>query len=244
MRLLQSIFILFILTLLGADPVAGQDSIFTSDIKHFKLPALQELMDSAALHSPGLKFMDMQVQVMENDAKTMKRDWLDNIGVEAAYRYGNYGNLYTTEATASTEVYNSLSYSKQNTYSTGVYLRLPLADIVDRKNRNRTEQLKVEQSQLEKEKFRSELNERIIIEYNRVNLFIDLLKIKSESLESANLQILLGEKQFRNGTISLLELSSLQEKKAKAASEYLIALSDAKSGLMVLEEICGIRILN
>lgn len=122
-------------------------------------------------------------------------------------------------------------------------MRIPLSEIIDRKNKNRVGQLKVEIASQEEEKLKNELFEQIIIEYNRAKLYIDLLKIKTASLESADIEIILAEKQFRNGSINLLDLSALKERQAKTATDYLITQSDARSQLMLLEQICGIQIL-
>lgn len=244
MKLNFSPFIIILLLLSSSNSMLAQDKIEGIRIDKLQLPSIRVLMDSAAANSPLLKMGELQTRVMESDALSMKREWLRSIGVESSYHYGNLGSLSTIDNTSMSQINTSLAYAKQNTYSAGVYMRIPISEVADRKNKKRIGQLRIELAKQEEAKMKSELNEKIIIEYNRATLYLDLLKIKSGSIESANLQIILAEKQFRNGSLGLLELSALQDRQAKAASEYLLALSEAKSELMLLEQICGVKILN
>ncbi|MCF8381292.1 MAG: TolC family protein [Bacteroidales bacterium] len=244
MKLLLYIIALFLLWIMHPYKGIAQDQSDTKIFENFQLPSINAIMDSAVLNSPLLKMGKLQTQIAESEAQTTKREWLKNIGMESSYYYGKFGSLSTIENTSVSQINSSLAYAKQNTYSAGVYMRIPLSEMADRKNKNRAEQLKIEIAAQEEEKMKNELFEKIIIEYNRAILFIDLLKLKSESLETANLQIVLGEKQFRNGNLNLLDLSALKEGQVKASSDYIIALSEAKSQLMLLEQISGIKILN
>jgi len=237
------IIVIFVILISSPGVIEGQENQEGVQLRNVQIPALNVLIDSAAINSPLIRISELQTRVIESDVKSVKREWLRNIGIESSYHYGMFGSLSTTENPTASVVNNSLAYAKQNTYSTGVYLRIPISEAADRRNKARAGKFKIDQSIQEQEKIKSELKERIIVEYNRALLAIELLKIRSESLESANLQIALGDKQFRNGNLSLVELASLKERQTKAAAEFITTLSDAKSELMLLEEICGIKII-
>jgi len=114
-----------------------------NDISERLLP-LSALMDSAALHSPMLKFYNADILINELKVKSEKRDWMRHLGVEAGVKYGLLDNVVFSSYFGA----NMNNFNSETRYSIGAYLRIPIGSVLDKSAVKMSEQEIVKAEQL------------------------------------------------------------------------------------------------
>lgn len=235
---------LFILPqLTTAQEVSSNDSSNWGNIQNFQLPPLKVLLDAAYQKAPTIKYFEAINAEQERILKSTKRDWLRNMGIDASYKYGRLG-LTQIGSETEAEIINTSSTESQNWFNVGVYVRMPLLSIVDKRNQKKIQQLKIEQSEAKVEQMHEELTERIIREYKEASLALEVLKLRSELVQTNNAQIIMSEANFKRGKVDVGELARLKELQIKAKIEYEITLHEFQVCVLVLENLTGLNIGN
>lgn len=190
------------------------------------LPPLNELIDSALVHSPEIGFYNARIKQKEFEVQSEKLDWAKDLYVGAQYNYGNLGNTFL----------NQLNLGYQ--YSVGI--RMPLSTIVGRGNRIGAREAEREAEIHKRDELRLAVTEKVIGEYNKLLLLQRLLKIQSEAKESAELIMEMAETRFRDGELSLDQLGANTELKAKYSVEYEELRTEFNNTYFRLERLVGV----
>ncbi len=216
-------------------PVAAKDSFFVKEELIF--PTLEMLLDSALKHNALVNFRKLEIVGKESNLTSQRNNWLRNFGMQGDARYGtidafstNINGLFSNNLNTSTRLVN---------YAAGMYFKIPIFDIVNRKT-----QIKQATSELEQAKYmvkaqEDELRQLVIRQYQELLLKQKLLAIKSQNLGSGSVNIEMVEKQFRNGTLPLMEYVRISDMSARIQTDYEMAKSEFLVSKQILEELVG-----
>jgi outer membrane protein TolC len=240
-----AIFVFLILTSFSF-ATKGQDAEGTASFNPLldditqRIPSLQDLQDSAVVHSPLL--MEGQALIDQNRYKviTQKREWMRNFYIDLNASNFYYDGL-TENKTNLGDINKVLTNQNINNALAGVSIRLPMDYFWDRGNRIKTAKKEVEKALAAKENIKLELRKSIILQYNQLIITQKVLKIANDNQISMQLQKDMGEKEFLNGQMTLYELASISEMNRRAVTDFEQARIEFYNAYMILQEIVGIR---
>lgn len=166
--------------------------------------------------------------------------WTKSFGFQADVRYGTFDNFSTNTAEGQTP---SLLTTKTNqtNYGLGAYVKLPISDFVNRKSQIQLTRAEVEQAKSMAEVQRDQIRQMVIKQYNELIMKLTLLKIKAKNLESARMTMIMAEKEFQSGKITLGTYSSMSETAGNTEITFEEAKVDFKTAYMILEELVGFK---
>jgi outer membrane protein TolC len=206
------------------------------------IPPLNALIDSAIKHNAMIEYRGHEIEAKEANLKSQRTYWLRNVGVQADTRYGTFDNFSSNANGQSTTLLAVTS--KQFNYGAGLYMKLPIYDLLNRKTQIKQARAEVEQAKSLAQSQEDELRQIVIRQYQETLLKQKLLTIKSQNLGSATVNMEMIEKQFRNGLIPLAEYVRISDMTARIQSEYEMARSEFLLSKQLLEEIAGFTFSN
>ncbi len=205
-----------------------------------KLPPLEILIDSAIINSPYVGYEAAEVKLRSYMVRQARRYWTKYFGLDGGFSYGNFYQFYTNQASGSYATdFSSDRY--ETTYKIGVFLRMPLFDVLDRRNNINIARRQSEQSILRKEQVVRETKQDLIMTYQDLVLRQKLLKMANEAQVTTKLQVEMAEKEFLNGNIPISELSRLTEIHSRNISEFIKQSSLFYQQYLILEEMVGMK---
>jgi outer membrane protein TolC len=231
-------------TVLPADTLAIKktaDSILTKEIVAF--PPLADLIDSAVKHNAMVKYRSQEIGAKEANLTSQRNYWMRNLGVQADTRYGTFDNFSSNASSGQSTTLLSVT-SKQFNYGAGLFIKLPLYDLVNRKTQIKQAKAEVEQAKSQAQAQQDEIRQIVTRMFQDVLLRQKLLSIKSMNYGSATVNKEMVEKEFRNGIIPVSEYVRLSDMTARIQAEYEMAKSDFLVAKMILEEIVGFEFKN
>jgi outer membrane protein TolC len=204
------------------------------------LPPLSVLIDSALIHDPGMKYSNLQVDVNQHLLRNEQVQWTQDFGLQANVGYGTFDYIYNNVGNGQIPAsYSSLQ--SQTQYNVGGYFRMPLFDVVNRKNQVKLARVQVEQARSLLEAQQNLVRENVIKEYNDLILKQRILKIRSKYLETSKINMQIAEKQFVGGAITVDEYSRVSEVDTKTAEDYETAKNDFLTSYQTLEITVGMK---
>lgn len=174
------------------------------------LPPLESLISSALKNSPHAKILDSNYEYSLEKVSLTKRQWLQTISIQADYGYGNLINLSNQQTTAA-PISQVLLSSEQATYNVGGMLRLPLADILNRRKRIKMAKLEAKRAEHDQQIGLDGLKLKITELYYQLVNAHNLLSIASDAVEANRVQSLSATAEFGKGMITLAEYTAVQQ---------------------------------
>ncbi|MGG9961979.1 TolC family protein [Ferruginibacter sp. SUN106] len=240
MKSLLKFILIYSITCCICVTVTAQDSIVNK--KEMVFPPLPSLIDSAIKHNAAVQYRRLEIEVRESNVTTQRNGWLRNLGVQGDSRYGTIDAFSTNANGVSSNFSNTTS--KQLNYAAGVYVKIPIFDLVNRKNQVKQAKTEVEEAKRLAESQEAEIRQIVIKQYQDVILKQKLLTIKSLNLGSATVNMEMVEKEFRNGVIPVTEYVRLSDMTARIQSDYELAKSDFILAKQLLEDTVGFTFAN
>lgn len=205
--------------------------------KEVPLPPLTELIDSAIKHNAMLKYRNLEVEIKESNLISQRNAWLRTFGLQADSRYGTI-DAFSTNANGVTSNSSSTS-SRQFNYAFGVYVKIPVFEVVNRKTQIKQAKAEIEEAKTMAVAQQDEVRQLVIRQYQDFLLRQKLVNIKSLNLGSATVNMDMVEKQFSNGIIPVAEYVRLSDMTYRIQTDYELAKSDFLLSKKILEEITG-----
>ena len=206
----------------------------------FYLPPLMDLIDSALKINADVQYRHYEITVRESNLKSEKVLLTRNMGFQVDSRYGSFDNFSSSSVNQSTTLLASTA--RQFNYGAGVYLKMPLQDIIDRKNRLKRANAEVEEAKQLAASQEDQIRQAVIKLYQDVLLRQKTLKIKSAALGNARVNSEMIEKQFRNGVIPVVEYVRVSDIVSRAEGEYEVEKKEFATAKLLLENITGIQL--
>jgi outer membrane protein TolC len=178
----------------------------------------------------------------ESALKMQRNSWLRNMGVQGDTRYGN-ADAFSTNTNGVANTLSNIT-TKQWNYSVGVYFKIPVFDVVSRKSLINQSNAELEQSKTMVEVQQDEIRQLVIKQYEELLLKQRLLKIRSQSMGSATVNMEMVEREFKNGIIPVTEYVRISDIVTKAQTDYETSKTDFFSAKKILEDIVGFTFSN
>jgi outer membrane protein TolC len=204
------------------------------------IPDLEVLIDSALVNNGMLNYRIDEIEVKKGNLTSKRRNWTRNFGLQADTRYGTFDNFSNNMTGSNTSILASTTI--QTNYGIGLYLKIPVFDVFNRKVN--IKQAKAELSQAKNlVKFQEdEIKETVIRYYENLILNQTLFQIQAINLGDARANKEMAEKEFRNAIIPFYEYVRILDITSGIASEYEKAKSRFLLSKKLLENLTGVKI--
>lgn len=206
----------------------------------FVLPSLEVFIDSALVKNGMLEYRTLEIEAKEYNLTSKRQNWTRNLGIQANSGFGTFNNISTTSG--ENDIVNLASNTQQFNYNVGVYLKIPVFDIINRKTQIKQAKTELEQAKSLAKFQEQELREFVIRYYEDLILKQKILLLRSSNLGNAKVNMEMVEKEFRNGLIPISEYVRISDMTARIATEFEQAKSDYSTSKGLLENLTGIEI--
>jgi outer membrane protein TolC len=217
----------------------NRDTVKTTSVK-LLIPALDVLIDSALVNNGMLNYRKLEIEAKKHNLKSKRRDWTRNFGIQSDTRYGTFDNFSSNVNGPITTTLTSTT--KQLNYGIGLYLKIPVFDMINRKSEIKRAKAEVDQAKSLKISQEDELKEVVIRYYEDLILKQELLELRSSNLGNARVNLEMVKKEFINGLIPIYEFVRISDMTARIAAEYEKAKSDFLVSKKILENITKLEI--
>lgn len=237
------ITIILYLLFFGIMEVVAQNSNereFKTASTKLLIPALNELVDSALVYNGMINYRKLEIDSKESNLKSKRQYWTRNFGIQADTRYGTFNNLSSISGDNTTV--NLASNTQQLNYNVGLYLKIPIFDVINRKSQINQAKSELEQAKSLAKSQESELTELVIRYYEDLKLKQNLLELRASNLGNARVNMEMVEKEFKNGLIAISEYVRISDMTSRIASEFEEAKSEFLISKKLLENITGLDI--
>lgn len=214
--------------------VKNDSVVVLQDLETQLLP-LDEIVAIAVERSPYIKVEDASIKARKQEIHLARKDWQKDIQA-----FGNYATGDQKFGVSYGDFNRQTNFL--NGYRVGVNVSVPLFDITARHNRIKFSKAELEMAQSNRDRVIIELKRQIAAEYSNLIVAQKLLKIRSEGLQNSQLVYQMAEKQFKEGTISLEDYSSVSNTLFMAESNYEIARKDYNTVYKQFEYLIGVSI--
>lgn len=205
-----------------------------------QLPPLAELQQLAIDNSPIFKINAADVAIGKYNLKEEKRAWLNDLGIDGSAKYGIYDALVLTEDWDNS-MESAISTTEQTTFYFGAYVKLPLADVIDRSN-VKAAQVEIEKLEYQREVSMREIRKLVILRYNDVIRAYRKVIVNANILENYRIQMNRADVDFKNGIIEIADYVKASNEQAKAIGELEDAKVEYSTAFAILEETVGVKI--
>lgn len=205
-----------------------------------RIPPLEDLIDSAVVHNPQIKYYEADIDAWRYRVKSASRVWMRNFYLEG-YIQTDWWDATTNNTSNLGD--NNIMYSFQNSYRGlgQLEIRLPMQDLWDRKNQMKTATKEIEKSMANKDNVILELRQKIITQYNQLIVNQKILKNANESVIAGAMNKEMGDKEFLNGQSTLYDLAYIMEMYRVAVYNYETSRNAFFNSYMILQELCGFK---
>lgn len=211
------------------------------DISSFQLQPLPALIHAAIEKSPSLKIQDYNIDNRVEQTQIIRKDWLNNIQFAGNLLLNN--GLYMDEI----ETFNNNAYSlaarKNVVYNMGVVFKLPAGKIANRSHQLKIEQNEMQILELKKLEIQSEIRSAVTQLYEQIRLHQEMLRIRTEALETNKIALELAETYFQKGEESLETYSRAISQKTRSEEEFAQTKNRLLISVLALEELCGKKVI-
>ena len=206
----------------------------------FEAPAvaLPLLQTAAVRHSAGLGALEKEKSIIHEDGQLARKEVLGSVALAGTYNYGNLTGGIITDPN-SPNVFQANSTLR---HSVGVNLALPLDRLAGRRNLIQKQELRYQQAELQHQEREQLLRQDVIRMYQEVLRTKQSLALYQQAYLSAETDHELVERQFREGQVTMGDLSQVNSRYSQAAIAQAQAASQYETSFLLLEELVGGRI--
>lgn len=208
--------------------LCAQDDSTSSNTLEWTIMPLEQVIDSALVHSPLLKYYNAQININELNLKSYNKSWTNNLYFGADTKLGAFGT-------------NQLDQLSSG-YSTYAGLKFSLGSLLNRTVEKNKLAQNIQASVFQQQQIAIELTSQIIQQYNQTKLQFNILLIRNESVQLFQAHLEMAYKEFKNGEIDIAELSRVEDNYARNRVLYEEAKSGYQTALMLLEKLVGIKL--
>ena len=204
------------------------------------IPSLNVLIDSAIVINGLVNYRKLEIDAKDCNLKSKRQYWTRNFGLQASSGYGTFNNLSSISGDDSTV--NLASNTQQLNYNVGFYFKMPVLDVINRKNEIKQAKAELGQAKSLAKSQVDELKQVVIRNYHDLLLKENLLEIRATNLGNAKVNIEMVEREFRNGVIPISEYVRISDMTSRIAAEFEQAKSEFLASKKQLENLTGIEI--
>lgn len=206
----------------------------------FLIPSLEVLIDSAWANNGMLNYRVDEIEVKKANLKSKRRYWTRNLGIQGDTRYGTFDNFSSNVSGPNTVRLSSTS--QQVNFGIGVYLKIPVFDVYNRKSEIKQAKAEISQAMNLVKFQKDEIKETVIRYYEDLILKQNLLAIRASNLSDAKVNMEMAKKEFTHGKIQLYEYIRISDITAGIATEYEKTKAELLIAKKLLENLTGVTI--
>lgn len=221
--------------------VKGQEKI--QDLLELKLPPIDTLF-KGAMNSSMVRFYEYRMEGEELSLKTEKRRWLEYFSFAGTYQYGVMGMNSFMDLGDNYPIVYQYTGGEQLWYNVGASFRLPLDKLFDRRNKIRTQQLKIKETLKERDMWYDEQRVNIIELYFKAQEMLNNLKYVMEQYTLAEAQYDIAQKDYIMGNLTAQSLNVAKGAQVQTGVQLERVIAELKTSLMKLEILSNTKILN
>jgi len=200
------------------------DDSFKTDLLS-NLPPLEEMIDTAVLRSPEMKFYYSRMKEYEYFMKDAKLHWTKGIYLAGESKVGSYQNTPLDELSIG--------------YSYGVRVQVPIYDILSSGVKSKSREFTM-RGYIEKyEQAKRDLTERIIGKYYDLTAAEELFKINIKSKQAMLVNLRIAEKQYTHGEITIADYARINQMFNDVSSQLLSSQTLFLKSYKELEVVIG-----
>lgn len=196
------------------------------------------LISMALSASPEVRQARIETLTRETAVQSQKLSFTRFIVGGAGLDYGN-GRILSLQNEQGDNPTNVFLDRRASTYQVGITARIPLYEILDRKNSLKIKQLAVQTARLDEILLEQTLLEEVSMRYERVQTALNVLDHEAASLEAQDLALLAAEEQFKQGKATVDAYAFALNLRHAAASNLEKAKGEARVAIALLEIIVG-----
>ena len=240
MRKIIIIFFVFVIKIVFAQDSDLYDIQISDSL--LKVPTLNEAINQALKKSPLLKSADIETTIKEFQLKSVRKEWMGNLGIESFYKYGSIDNINIQNIDDINQVTNAKTTG--NRYSVGFYIKMPFLSFLTQKNKNNIAKRELEKSMYEKQMVQNEIKKIVIQQFNKYQLNKQLIAVKNRAYIASQMQVEKANRDYKNGNLTIYELAKVTEASTKAETDYITAKINFRISYLLLMELIGEPMFN
>lgn len=216
--------------------------IITADEQAFNrpLPPIKAILDSAMNNSPLLQLNKLEYEQAIISLTEIRQRWTDYFYLEGTARYGLLNHLTISQLdTEQAASYGLLTQNEQLNYYAGVSVKFPISEFLKRRTEKRKVQLELQQSRVEQEQIRNEIQGKVIEQYYLLKYYQERMNSFQEVLQTIEVSYLDGKRSLEKGHLKLDEFARISEARGKAKDGYLKAMNEYYAQYKIVEVIIG-----
>lgn len=219
----------------SAQVSSAKNGVDTNDVfLNFKLPPLDLLYENAK-QGPSWDLHNLKIEELNRKLVSEKRSWYQFLSIAGTYQYGVMGINSFTDLGSDYPIMYQNSGGEQIWYNVGVALKIPFDVLVDKRNRNRSKKLVVDQARKEMEVWFEERKIQIVEQYTKSEEMLINLKSAIENYELAKTSYQMAEKDYVMGSITVSELSIANSQQSIALQQVGKIRGELKTAILKLE---------
>lgn len=235
-RTLIILFTMFVLAMNASAQVSpAKNEVDTNDVfLNFELPPLDVLFENVK-QGPSWDLHTLKIEELNRKLVSEKRSWYQFLSIAGTYQYGVMGINSFTDLGSDVSIIYQTSGGEQIWYNLGVSLKIPLDVLVDKKNRNKSKRLVVDQAKKEMEIWFEERKIQIVEQYTKSEEMLINLKSAIENYSMLKMTYETAEKDYIMGALTMSELSVISSQKSIAIQQVSKIRGELKTAILKLE---------
>lgn len=199
------------------------------------------LIQSAMIHSPQLKYYNVDRRDAELDLALSKRELLRNVYVSSNYSYGNVNTIFANDAVQPVPVFGRTR--GQVMYSAGAGISLNLEQLLGgTRLRTEKQKLRIEKASAQVNNYEARIREQVITLFQEVKLARRIMLHQQTVLQNAQLNKTLVERRFKDGSARIAEQMAADQAYNEALLSFEKARNDYQTSVLLLEEVVGMQV--
>ncbi len=205
-----------------------------------RIPPLNQLIDSAILHSGLMQRQIKQHDIKELERNTITQQWLKYINLFATTNYGVYDNFLSVQDQS--VVGSTINTGTSFRWSVGLTVSgTPLYDFFNRPTVKKINALEAEQELDLKKDLELEIKKTVIEQLNKTLMLYRIMLIANENVYSNYTQLIMSERMFYQGEMELFDLANVREMYYKSLTAFEQNKYEFQMNYLILEAICGFQ---
>ncbi len=215
-------------------------SVDTS-LYNIQLPSLQTFIDAGLKNSPLIRIDDNEIEQNIQKLKIIKSAWTDNIFIEGLTKFGLFNQLIISGEAGTTNEVGLQSANQQFNYYTGLSMKIPLSDFLNRKKSIKIINRDLDNSKLKKQQLVNDFKLLIIDQYYKVVNLKEVFSFLVEDIQSKEISFLKAEKDLECGAVSIVDFSNIVTERRKSRESYYKTKNELLSEFYKLQIITGLN---
>ncbi len=241
----KKMFRIIVFSIIGMSTLEANAQTVSTDILMAKALESEDflvlLIESAIQFSPQTKKGLAAVEVANANLKVSKNAIYSGISASSSYNYGtNYSAV--NNPTGVIPGANSFTTSQTGFYNVGIGVQLPLISVLNRKHIIKAGQAQINSALAEQENVNLTIKQEVIGRFQALKLAKKILMLNSNSLQAAQSNYVIAEKQFAQNQNSIDQFSAVLEAYNKSKIEYETSLNTFQTIFMQLEAFVGVNL--